>query len=263
MRGTLNPTTGAEGGQGRVLDAVAAYDRIAPGYRELSERRRAYLDAVDAEILRRVPRGAGSLIDVGAGDGRRAVAIAERAGVSRVVLVEPSAGMRGLIAQGVEVWNQRVEAMADPGARFDVVLCLWNVLGHVPGELRVAALRNLGSLCSAGGLIVLDVIHGYNVAECGLGVVLRRLLSSRSGDVPVKWRTAAGDVETVGHVFTAGEMEGLFREAGLDVVERIVLNYETGRRESWAALGNLLYVLRGRSFKRASRTTGCGRRSTN
>lgn len=244
MRGTLNPTTGAEGGQGRVLEAVAAYDLIAPGYRELSERRRAYLDAVDAEILRRVPRGAGALIDVGAGDGRRGLAISERAGVSRVVLVEPSAGMRGLIPAGVEVWDQRMEAMADPGARFDILLCLWNVLGHISGrELQVAALRNLGRLCSADGLICLDVIHRHNVAECGLGVVLRRLLSSRSGDVPVRWRTAAGDVETVGHVFTAGEMNGLFRDAGLGVVERIILNYGTGRRESLAALGNLLYVL--------------------
>jgi len=200
---------------------------------------------VDAEILRRVPGGAASLIDVGAGDGRRALQIAERAGISQVVLAEPSEGMRQLIPAGVEVWDVRMETLPDARREFDVVLCLWNVLGHVPSrEHRVAALRNLGRMCSAGGLIFLDVINRYNVAECGIGVVLRRFLSSHGGDVPVKWRIVSGEVETRGHVFTAKEIEGLFREAGLNVVERIVLNYRTGRREAWTVRGNLLYVLK-------------------
>jgi 2-polyprenyl-3-methyl-5-hydroxy-6-metoxy-1,4-benzoquinol methylase len=228
-----------------VLDAVAAYNLVAPGYRKLSERRRAYLDGVDAEILRRVPTGAGSLIDVGAGDGRRALQIVNRAGIPRVVLVEPSEGMRGLIPAGVEVWNERVEALPEAGQTFDAVLCLWNALGHVSSrELRVAALRNLGRLCSASGLIFLDVINRYNVAECGVGVVVRRLLSSGDGNVLVRWWTDAGEVETVGHVFSAKEMASLLREAELEVVERIVLNYRTGRREAWVVAGNLLYVVR-------------------
>jgi SAM-dependent methyltransferase len=255
MRRTLNRTTGSGGGQGRapgsplldapVLDAIAAYDRIAPGYRELSERRRAYLDAVDAEIVRRVPRGAASLIDVGAGDGRRALQIAAHTRIPRVVLAEPSEGMRGLIPAGIEVWHEGMETLPYAGPKFDVVLCLWNVLGHVPsGDLRAAALRNLGRMCSAGGMIFLDVINRYNVAECGVGLVLRRFLSSDNGDVPVTWRTVSGEVETRGHVFTAKEMERLFGEAGLRKVERIVLNYETGRREAWSVAGNFLYVLR-------------------
>lgn len=257
MRGTLHPTTGAKSGQERVpgvpvddepvLDAVAAYDRIASGYRQLSQRRSAYLDAVDAEISRRLPEGAASLIDLGAGDGRRALQIAAGARIPRVVLVEPSEGMRRLIPSGREVWDARMEALPDAGQKFDVVLCLWNVLGHVPSrELRVAALENLKRVCSAGGLIFLDVLNQYNAVECGVGVVLRRFLSSQNGDVPVKWRTGAGEVETRGHVFTPREMVGLFREAGLIVVERMVLNYATGRRSAWSVAGNLLYVLRAR-----------------
>jgi 2-polyprenyl-3-methyl-5-hydroxy-6-metoxy-1,4-benzoquinol methylase len=228
-----------------VLDAIAAYDLVAPAYRELSENRRAYLDAVDAEILRRVPRGAASLVDVGAGDGRRALGIARRAGVRRVVLVEPSEGMRGLIPAGSEVWTERLEALSDRGREFDVVLCLWNVLGHVPGrESRVEGLRNLGRMCSAGGLIFLDVLNRYNLAECGVGVVLRRLLSSHNGDVPVTWRTAGGEIATQGYVFSANEMDRLFRDAGLTVAAREVLNYRTGRRAPWPVAGNLMYVLR-------------------
>src|SRR5260221_13898452 len=113
MRRIFNATTGTGGEQGRVpgsssldapvLDAIAAYDLVAPGYRELCDRRRAYLDAVDAEILLRVPKGAVSLIDVGAGDGRRALQIAKQARIPRVVLAESSEGMRRLIPAGIEV----------------------------------------------------------------------------------------------------------------------------------------------------------------
>ena len=263
MRGTFHPTTAANRGQAREpLEAVAAYDRIAAEYRELSRKRRAYLDAVDAAILRRVPSGATSLLDIGAGDGRRALRITERAGISRVVLAEPSAGMRGLIPPGVEVWDARMEALPESVVKFDVVLCLWNVVGHVPSrELRVAGLQNLRRVCS--GLIFLDVLHRYNVAECGGGVVLRRLFSSESGDVLVRWETPEGDVETWGHVFSAGEIEGMIREAGLTVVERVILNYRTGRRSGWVGGGNLFYVLRSiENSARVSRTNRCGRQST-
>jgi hypothetical protein len=39
-------------------------------------------------------------------------------------------------------------------------------------------------------------------------------------------------------------MKELFREGGLARVELIVLNYESGRRETWTVGGNLLYVLK-------------------
>lgn len=244
MRATFNPTAGAKGGQAReVLEAVAAYDRVAPVYGGFAAKRQAYLDAVDAEILQRIPAGSASLLDVGAGDGRRGSQIAKRAGISRLVLTEPSLGMCKLIPPGPEVWNARMETLPDSASKFDLVLCLWNVLGHVASrELRVEGLKNLGRNCSANGLIFLDVVNRYNVAECGLGIVLKRILWSRERDVLVRWQTSEGNVETWGHVFTEGEVEELVREAGLKVVERIALHYRTGQRvRRWR--GNLLYVL--------------------
>ena len=251
MRRTLYATTGVGDlttmGKIEELDTIAAYDRIAPAFRELSQVRAAYLNAVDAEILQRIGE-AKSLIDVGAGDGRRALQIAQSAGITSVVLVEPSAGMRELIPADSEVWDTRIEALAASGRRFDVVLCLWNVLGHVPTELRLAALKNLANLCSESGGIFLDVINRYNLAECGCEVVLRRLFrdvtSSTDGDVPVRWRVGSEEVSTKGHVFTPREMKGLLRTSGLTATERVVLDYRTGRRGAWTWSGNLLYMLR-------------------
>ena len=231
------------------LDAIAAYDLIAPGFRELSERRRAYLDAVEALVISRVPKHAKSLLDVGAGDGCRALKIAEAVGIREVVLAEPSPGMRALIPSAYETWDADMEALPS-GRKFDVVLCLWNVLGHVPTEHRVNGLKNLARLCTDGGVIFLDVLNRYNIAECGpLTVIGRRLRdtllpSKRNGDVDVKWIVDGRAVQTDGHTFTAEEMNGLSERAGLSAIERVVLNYRTGERQSRLSAGSFFYVLR-------------------
>ncbi len=231
------------------LDTVEAYDQIASEFRELSQRRSAYLDAVDALVIGAIPRYARSLLDIGTGDGRRALKAAGAAEIREVVLAEPSSGMRALIPPGHETWDAGIEALPS-GREFDVVLCLWNVLGHVPTEHRVTGLRNLARLCTDEGLIFLDVLNRYNVAESGLFPVVERRLrdiflpSENNGDVAVKWIVHGQTVETEGHVFTVKEMDGLFKQAGLSVVERIVLDYRTGRRQSRLSAGNLFYVLR-------------------
>ena len=231
------------------LDAIAAYDQIAPSFRDLTKVRRAYLDAVDSIIVRSVPKHAKSLLDVGAGDGRRALKIAGQTGIREIMLAEPSVGMRALIPQGYETWDVRIEDPPPNGKRFDAVLCLWNVLGHVPGATRVAALKNLAGLCSDEGMIFLDVLNRYNIAECGLIVVAGRrlrdaiLLTEQNGDVAVKWSIEGQAIQTQGHVFTANEMDRLFEKAGLSITERIVLDYRTGDRRGRTTAGNLLYIL--------------------
>lgn len=240
------------------LDSIAAYDLIAPGFRELSERRRAYLDAVDRQIVSRIPKQAKSMLDVGAGDGRRALQIAEATNIREVVLAEPSSGMRALIPAGSETWDAGMEALSS-GKKFDVMLCLWNVLGHVSAcEQRVTALRNLANCCSEGGVIFLDVLNRYNITECGLLTVVGRWLydtvvpSENNGNVNVTWTTQGNVVHTHGHVFTAREMERLFEKVGLSVAERIVLNYRNGQRRRWMTSGNPLYVLRPKIYSNQS-----------
>src|SRR5512147_553163 len=119
----------------RILDPVAAYDRLAPFFADVARRRSRYLRSIEDLIVVRAAR-AQSLLDVGAGDGARASRIAARAGLRQVVLVEPSGEMSRLGGSGREVWALRAEDLDadDPrvgGRRFDLVTCLWNVLGHV------------------------------------------------------------------------------------------------------------------------------------
>jgi SAM-dependent methyltransferase len=239
-------------------DPVAAYDRLAVEYPAFAEGRGAYLRAIEALIVQRIPAGTRSLLDVGAGDGSRALRVAASAGIPRVVLVEPSSGMSRHVPSAAELWRLRAENL-DPGAiaeRFDAVTCLWNSLGHVPGnENRRRALSSMAQLLSPNGKLLLDVNNRYNTRSYGFTVTCVRWLKDmvlsdpRNGDVTAKWTVGGTRVSTCGHVFIHREVMRLAQSAGLQFEGRIVVDYENGsvRRLSW--LGNLFYI-----FRRSSRT---------
>jgi len=239
-----------------LLDPVAAYDRLAPYYSQLSNRRAAYLHSVEEQVAARTPDGAKSLLDIGAGDGSRALRIARLAKISRIVLLEPSAQMTGCTLPDCEWWRVRAEDIELAGIveRFEVITCLWNVLGHIQGsDKRTRALSVAAQLLSPTGLLFIDVIHRYNVRSYGVVMSTARWLrdwlapSETNGDVVARWQTQDGEISTYGHVFTDGEMRRLAKSAGLECVERVVIDYETGRIRGVSCLGNLLYV-----FRRAS-----------
>jgi SAM-dependent methyltransferase len=234
-------------------DPVAAYDRIAPEYSAFSERRKVYLRAVEDLIVSRIRGGPLSLLDVGAGDGSRALRIAASSGIQRVVLVEPSLGMNQDVPSTAELWRVRAEGLNPDtiSERFDVVTCLWSSLGHVVGyKCRQRALSNIAQLLTPTGKMFLDVNHRYNARSYGLTATCARWLKDaltrdlRNGDVTASWRIGESRVSTYGHVFTRGEVMPLAQSAGLQLESRLVVDYENGslRRLPW--LGNLLYIFR-------------------
>jgi hypothetical protein len=69
------------------------------------------------------------------------------------------------------------------------------------------------------------------------------LPSDDNGDVAVSWQVGDRTIRTHGHVFTQAEMQKLFRRAGLKMVRRWVVNYETGAECRSSFFGQLLYQL--------------------
>jgi SAM-dependent methyltransferase len=225
-----------------MLDPVAAYDRIAPAFGRLSGERRAYLEAVERLIVSGIPPGCRSLLDIGAGDGVRALGIARGAGIERVVLLEPSAAMRSGWPAGVTGWAMRAEELHAQDGQFDAITCLWNVPGHIfPASARVEAIRQCARLLAPGGRIFIDVSHRYNAVHYGWLRTAWRLVRGGSHDVVVTWQ--AEGVSTAGHVFTGREFSDVCRAAGVRVERRIVVDYATGAVRKWGFQGNLLYVL--------------------
>jgi SAM-dependent methyltransferase len=235
----------ATGGQ-----ATDVYDALAPHYREIAQRREAYLAAVDRYVLEHAGP-AGSVLDVGAGDGVRGMALARALGAQRVVLAEPSREMaarcRQLAPQAV--WETTAESLpaSDP---FDVILCLWNVLGHLADRSRrVAALQSMARLLAPGGALFVDVNNRHNTAAYGrLRVLGRRLLDFvapdvRRGDAVYSWQVGGASLPAMGHLFTPAEVEGMLAESALRVRRRLAVDYATGKYSVSPFEGQLLYQL--------------------
>jgi len=248
-------------------DPVAAYDRLAAEYPDLCRKRELYLRSVEREIVSRIPPGSRSLLDLGAGDGSRSIRIAAQVGIERVVVVEPSARMTGKSAEQAEVWPIRAEDLAQesvspcggghPGRtaeKFDVIICLWNVLGHVSAEKRIAVLSSVASLLSRAGIFFLDVNHRYNFRSYGFLATSVRWLHDlfvqreSNGDVRAKWNLNGATISTRGHVFIHDEIMRLARAAGLELAGRVVIDYGNGSVRRFAFQGNLLYIFRRNSW---------------
>jgi 2-polyprenyl-3-methyl-5-hydroxy-6-metoxy-1,4-benzoquinol methylase len=234
-------------------DPVLAYDRLSRIYAMLVQKRARYLAAVEREILRRIPAGASSLLDVGAGDGSRAIRISSQAGITRIVLAEPSEKMLPRTPDGVGVWRDRAEELGNrqSSEKFDVITCLWNVLGHIPGITRRArALNAVRDLLSENGRFFLDVTHRYNTRSYGLVPTAARLLHDffvrreTNGDMIVNWDIGDARISTYGHVFTQSEVVQLAHNSGSKLEERLVIDYEDGEICGSCFQGNLLYVFR-------------------
>lgn len=232
------------------MSAANAYDALAPHYREYAKRRSAYLDAVDRLILESTPRPAGHLLDVGAGDGVRGMRLARELGATRVVLCEPSAAMADYCRRLAPdaVWECAAQDLPATDERFDVVLCLWNVLGHLPDRAaRVAALRAMRMLMQPGGSLFLDVNNRHNSSAYGLWRVLGRRLvdfvapDERRGDAVFEWKIAERGFPAAGHLFTPAEIESLIEESGLTVCHRCAVNYATGVASASPFRGQLVY----------------------
>ena len=233
-----------------MIDPVAAYDRIAPVYARLSAQRRAYLDAVERLIVAGIPADSRSILDVGAGDGTRAMRIAQAAGLERIVLLEPSARMRRSCPPAATMWAMRAEDLSRCQGSFDVVTCLWNVLGHIlPSGARVEALSQFARLVAPAGRIFIDVNHRYNARHYGILPTAVRFVRDRigpagsHGDVRVAWDLAGHRAVTTGHVFTHPEFVRLCRAAGLNISQRFVVDYASGEIRRCSFEGHLLYVL--------------------
>jgi 2-polyprenyl-3-methyl-5-hydroxy-6-metoxy-1,4-benzoquinol methylase len=237
-----------------IRDPVAAYDRIAASYRQIAARRAPYLDGIDRLIRHFIPAGSRSLLDIGAGDGRRGLRLAAARDINTVVLLEPSAGMRAghpRDLSSVESLPLRAEDLHQLEPGFDVIVCLWNVLGHVATRAaRIEVLRQCGRLLTPRGRIFIDLSHRYNVRHYGLMKTAARYVGDHlwpretRGDVVVAWHDGPEPIRTFGHVFSNSEVRGMFLAAGLAVERRLVVDYATGREHRHASQGHLLYVLR-------------------
>jgi 2-polyprenyl-3-methyl-5-hydroxy-6-metoxy-1,4-benzoquinol methylase len=241
------------------LDPIAAYDRIAPEFARITAKRKPYLDSIDRLVMSRIPPGSRSMLDVGSGDGRRARRIAQEGGIADLVLLEPSVAMRGSDA-GIR--TMRAQELHLLEGKFDVITCLWNVLGHIfPASSREEVLRQFARLVSPQGRIFVDLHHRYNARHYGTLPTALRFLhdalrwNDTNGDAVVSWDVGQVQCTTRGHVFTHHEFRSMVHASSLNIETRFVVDYATGECRRWSIQGHLLYVLSRTAFPSAQQTS--------
>ncbi len=227
----------------------AFYDDLAPFFREYAGRRAAYLASIDRLVAPWLTGN--SLLDVGAGDGVRAQRLVLRAGIERLVMVEPSPAMASLCRKSCScVHIIPIEEFHPPDQTFDNMTCLWNVLGHIRGfDARVAALRTMASLLAPGGSLHMDVHNRYNARAYGWTTLFRNLLDdivhfrSENGAREFDLVFGSRKLHGRGYLFSPAEIARTIDAAGLRILDRKIVDYDTGALHRTPFQGQLYFRL--------------------
>lgn len=218
-----------------IHDSASYYDSVVPHFRDMSAARHAYIQAVNNEVVRCMAEyGAGRFIDVGCGDGIRALELAERTGWQPIGVDNSSHMVHRARALGLDTMEldfSKPEANI-PTPPVQAVTLLWNVLGHVPKTRRMTLLHNCRNSLTQDGVLIFDVNNSLNVRQYGLRNVIRngfRILvksNEYTGDYLIS-SPDHSNVRTISHIFHVNEIKNMLDASGFD--HRIkYIDYQTG-----------------------------------
>lgn len=228
------------------------YDKFANFYSDYAQSKKPYLSAVDNFIKKNsgTPK---TLIDVGSADGKRGKIIADALSVRDVTFVDNSDSMI-ILSKNITGVNVQKADISDPNfkseKKYDLVICLWNVLGHISTiKGRENAFKNLVELLADGGVMFIDVNNRYNISNYGLLEFIKNILKdiflprNRVGNFNLNFFTKSGSIKTNVHIFSPFEINFLVNSAGVTILERQIVDYKTGEVKKFFWNGQLLYKL--------------------
>lgn len=228
------------------------YSRFAKSYAQYSATKQAYLSSVNT-FIKQEAGIVETMVDVGSGDGKRSKEIANLLSIDNFTLIDNSEGMINLSKNipGATVLKDDISSVEFKSKKkYDAVLCLWNVLGHIVFDRRVSALKNLASLINDKGFIFLDVNNRYNAVHYGIKMALKNICKDilnpkiSNGDFKLNIDIDQGQqINTTVHIFNPYEIERLFKLAGLRILKRKIINYQTGKVKNKFWNGQLVYKL--------------------
>ncbi len=235
------------------------YNKLSQHYRRYSNKRKPYLETIDKLIINNLSDVKKvDILDVGCGDGVRGTNIFKATNGNSLTMIDNSPKMIKLAKQ---FSNQKIKVvhlditnwntLALKNNRYNVILCLWNVLGHIPtGKLRLQSLLNMKKLLKHNGMIFIDLSNRYNIKYYGKITVLKNIIkdmltpSSNNGDFSYKLVIDDSiQLKTTSHFFNPFEAEHLFKETKLKIKNKYFVNYQNGNLEKFFWQGHLFYIL--------------------
>lgn len=182
----------------------------------------------------------GLVVDLGCGSGRALLPLV-RSGL-RGLAVDLSAQMLAVVGEKAEAEGLPIDRLLANLAELDAVrdgvadyaMCMYSTLGMIRGRAnRQQALGHVRRILKPGGLFVLHVHNLWRNLHDALGrrwlaEHLVRLALGHDAELGDKFFDYRGIPQMFLHVFTAGELRGALRAAGLQIVRWVPL--DTARR---------------------------------
>ena len=227
------------------------YDNLAPEYRNYSQSRLLYLDAVDCVVKQYLTPNT-SIIDFGSGDGVRVHNIAKNI-TSELCLVENSCNMLNKVKSQYPNALVLDQDFADidfqTNKKYDIAICLWNVLGHLGNEQRIlTGLKNIRKSVHKNGIVIMDVNNRHNISQYKKNAV-RNIIKDffaykfENGDIKFNISINGKNIPSYVHIFNKREIEKLIDMAGFEIESKIYINYANGKIEKSPLFGQLCYIL--------------------
>lgn len=227
------------------------YDSLAPGYRNYSQSRLLYLNAVDS-VVRQYLTPESSVIDFGSGDGVRVHNIAQNI-TSKLCLVENSCNMitkiKDQYPRALILNKDFADVNFQTGKKYDIAICLWNVLGHLGNEQRgLTGLTNIRKTVRKNGIVILDINNRHNISQYKIKAVkniIKDVFTYKfaNGDIKFNISINGQNIPSYVHIFNKHEIEKLIDAAGFEIKSGVYINYANGDIEKSPLFGQLCYVL--------------------
>lgn len=223
------------------------YNKIAVNYSNQSESRLNYLDAVDSLILNELSnKRIVSYLDIGAGDGRRSIKIANALKIDSVTIIDESLEMLNNCKNlNVHVINKSFFKV-DLTKKYDLITCLWNVIGHFPTkDDRILFFTIVANMLNEGGVFFFDVNNRYNITNYGSQNVMKNLELDYLKDEDSGWFTIGkNDAKTNVYIHSPFDIKEYLKNKSLELESTHYINYDSGLLEDTFFKGQLLYKLK-------------------
>lgn len=234
-----------------ILEKVAYivrkhFDSIARMYDAKSSARACYLSTIDMLIrdeLQGSESGESLVLDVGCGTGTRAQSIFSSIPWARVYGIDVSPEMVKIAREKnfERVVQSDMRQIPFPDNYFDVVTCLFNVMGYLPTpQERMRAFKEVKRVLKPEGLFFVDFMNRWHLGEnvnfkrsiwAAVGLYVKSLFSGleNAGNIFFKLPLNNGQLEGFVHGFSLPEIRSLLKECEFDELQMSVVGYDTGK----------------------------------
>ncbi len=231
-----------------MKDSKAYYDHLATSYNTESDNRKNYLTAVDKYIAKSVNNiRVYNFLDIGAGNGNRSIEIANSISVEKeIVLIDSSSKMleNASKLENVKAHNTSVFDF-NTSTKFDLITCLWNVLGHFnTKEERIQLFKKISTLLAPKGVFIFDVNNRYNINHYGLHNVEQNLKNDTLNIKDAGWFTLGEKTnQTRVYMHSPFDINTYIDQTDLSVEEIKYIDYTTGETKPTFFEGQLVYKI--------------------